>query len=215
MSLNEAHSNQLIHMPLPQQIPLRYTEEDAGYVSMRPVVKQTFRLSELADMVVSVTGKDAARVQQIFRTGTVIYNGYRYSWDAISAELAEIESLLRRFPDDDPARPFRPEGAKSVLFEMGGGSQHNVVEILRSDASQKKLFATNSPWDVLVQSARDHAARYEKYSHSRKADLYRITLPFETGQNLLAAMLEVAPRGLRYRWTTLRPPAVVVFVSPR
>ncbi|HEY1468132.1 MAG TPA: hypothetical protein VGF61_03760 [Candidatus Acidoferrum sp.] len=202
-------------MPLPDQIPLRYTEEDAGYVSMRPVVKQTFRLNELADMVVSVTGKDAARVQQIFRNGTVVYNGYRYSWDGISAELAEIASLLRPFPDDDPTRPFHPEEAKSVLFEMGGGSQRNVVEILRSDASEKKLFGKNSPWDVLVQCAREHPARYEKYSHARKADLYRITLPFEIGQRLLAAMLESAPRGLRHRWTTLRPPAVVIFVCPR
>jgi hypothetical protein len=202
-------------MPLPDQIPVRYTEEDAGYVSMRPVVKQTFRLNELADMVVSVTGKDPARVQQIFRNGTVVYNGYRYSWDGIPAELAEIASLLHPFPDDDPSRPFHPEEAKSVLFEMGGGSQRNVVEILRSDASEKKLFGKNSPWDVLVQSARNSTARYEKYSHARKADLYRITLPFESGQSLLAAMLEVAPRGLRYRWTTLRPPAVVVFVCPR
>jgi len=202
-------------MSLPEQIPVRYTEEDAGYVSMRPVVKQIFRLNELADMVVSVTGKDAARVQQIFRAGTVVYNGYRYSWDGLPADLAAIASLLRPFPDDDPARPFRPEDAKSVLFEMGGGSQHNVVEILRSDALQKKLFARNSPWDVLVQCVREHQARYEKYSHARKADLYRITLPFETGQSLLTAMVEAAPRGLRYRWTTLRPPAVVVFVSPR
>lgn len=202
-------------MPLPDQIPVRYTEEDAGYVSMRPVVKQTFRLNELADMVVSVTGKDAARVQQIFRNGTVVYNGYRYSWEGIPAQLAEIASLLRPFPDDDPTRPFLPEEAKSVLFEMGGGSQRNVVEILRSDASEKKLFGKNSPWDVLVQSARNSTARYEKYSHARKADLYRITLPFESGQSLLAAMLEVAPRGLRYRWIALRPPAVVVFVCPR
>jgi hypothetical protein len=213
--LNEERSKQLIHMSLPEQIPLRYTEEDAGYVSMRPVVKQTFRLNELADMVVSVTGKEPARVQQIFRNGTVVYNGYRYSWDANPAELSEIESLLRPFPDDDPARPFRPEDAKSVLFEMGGGSQRNVVQILRTDASQKKLFSKHSPWDVLVQCTREHAARYEKYSHARKADLYRITLAFESGQSLLAAMLEVAPRGLRYRWTTLRPPAVVIFVCPR
>ncbi len=202
-------------MPLPEQIPVRYTEEDAGYVSMRPVVKQTFHLNELADMVVSVTGKDAARVQQIFRSGTVVYNGYRYSWEGIPAELAEIASLLRPFPDDDPARPFHPEEAESVLFEMGGGTQRNVVEIPRADGSEKKVFGKNSPWDVLVQCAREHAARYEKYSHARKADLYRITLPFENGQSLLAAMLEVAPRGLRYRWTTLRPPAVVVFVCPR
>ena len=56
-------------MSLPLQIPVRYSDEDAGYVSMRPVVKQTFKLHELTDMVVSVVGKDPARVQQIFRTG--------------------------------------------------------------------------------------------------------------------------------------------------
>src|SRR5207244_6506752 len=61
-------------MPLPETITMRFTEEDAGYGTVRPVVKQTFRLAELADMVVSVTGKNAARVQQIFRTGTVAYN---------------------------------------------------------------------------------------------------------------------------------------------
>jgi hypothetical protein len=202
-------------MPLPEQIPLRYTEEDAGYVSMRPVVKQTFRLNELADMVVSVTGKDPARVQQILRNGTVVYNGYRYSWAGITAEFDEIEALLRAFPDDDPARPFQPETATSVLFEIGGGTQRNIVEVLRSDASQKKLFGKNSPWEVLLQFARGSTARYEKYSHARKADLYRISLPFEKGQNLLAALLEAAPRGLLYRWTTLRPPAVIVFVCPR
>jgi hypothetical protein len=202
-------------MPLPEQISVRYTEEDAGYVTMRPVVKQTFRLNELADMVVSVTGKDAVRVRQIFRNGTVVYNGYRYSWDGIPAESTEIESLLRPFPDDNPARPFKPEQAKSVLFEMGGGTQRNVMEILRSDASEKKLFGKNSPWDILVQHANGSLARYEKYSHARKADLFRIALPFETGQSLLTAMLESAPRGLRHRWTTLRPPAVIIFVCPR
>lgn len=202
-------------MPLPDQILIRYTEEDAGYVSMRPVVKQTFRLSELADMVVSITGKDAARVQQIFRTGTAVYNGYRYSWDGIPADLAEIEMLLRPFPDDEPARPFEPEKAKSVLLEIGGGAQRNIVEIFREEASSKKLFGKNSPWEVLMQCARDSTARYDKYSHARKADLYRISLPFEKAQSLLAVMLESAPRGLRYRWMTLHPPAVLTFVCPR
>jgi len=64
-------------MPLPDTIAVRFTEEDAGYITVRPVVKQTFRLAELTDMVVSVTGKDATRVQQIFRAGTIDSNGYR------------------------------------------------------------------------------------------------------------------------------------------
>src|SRR5260370_11526519 len=125
-------------MPLPEQIPLRYTEEDAGYMSVRPVVKQTFRLPELVDMVVSVAGKALARVQQIFRGGTVVYNGYRYWWDALPAEREEIERLLLGFPEDDPSRPFEPEQATAILLEIGGGAQRTVVEISRHDAAEKK-----------------------------------------------------------------------------
>ncbi len=202
-------------MPLPQQIDLRYTEEDAGYVSVRPVVKQTFQLNELADMVVSVVGKDSARVQQIFRTGTVVYNGYRYTWQGIPAELAEIEALLAPFPEDDPSRAFDPAKARAVLFEMGGGSQRTVVEITRAEASEKKLFAKSSPWDVLQEAASAAKPRYEKYSHAQRADLFRLTLPFEQARQLLAAMLAAAPRGLRHRWSTLRPPAAVTFLCPR
>jgi hypothetical protein len=202
-------------MPLPEQIPLRYTEEDAGFVSVRPVVKQTFRLHELVDMVVSVAGKNAARVRQIFRSGTVVYNGYRYWWDALPAEREEIERLLLPFPEDDPSRPFEPEQATAVLLEIGGGAQRTVVEISRQDTAARKLFAKHSPWDVLISFAAGKAARYEKYAHARRADLFRLSLPFDQAQQLLAAMLAAAPRKLKYRWSTLRPPATLTFVCPR
>src|SRR5947199_9811016 len=94
-------------MPLPENIALRFTEEDAGYVTVRPVVKQTFRLAELADMVVSVTGKNVARVQQIFRAGTVVSNRYRYCWVGFASTEIEVAGLLDRFPDDDPGCPFK------------------------------------------------------------------------------------------------------------
>jgi hypothetical protein len=202
-------------MPLPEQIPLRYTDEDAGYLSVRPVVKQTFRLPELVDMVVSVAGKDAARVQQIFRSGTVVYNGYRYWWDALPAEREEIERLLLPFPDDDPSRPFEPEKAIAVLLEIGGGAQRTVVEISRQDAAAKKLFAKHSPWEVLTAFASGKTARYEKYAHARRADFFRVSLPFDQAQQLLATMLAAAPRKLKYRWSTLRPPAAMTFVCRR
>src|SRR5574340_442013 len=118
-------------MALPEQIQVRYTEDDAGYVSVRPVVKQVFRMTELADMVVSVAGKDAARVQQIFLNGTLIYNGYRYWWEALTADLNEVQALLAPFPDDDPSRSFEAAKATAVLLEMGGGTQRNIVEIGR------------------------------------------------------------------------------------
>ncbi|HET6933026.1 MAG TPA: hypothetical protein VFI45_22060 [Candidatus Acidoferrum sp.] len=202
-------------MPLPNQIPLRYTEEDAGFVSVRPVVKQTFQLHELVDMVVSVAGKDSARVQQIFRSGTVVYNGYRYWWDALSADREEIDRLLLPFPDDDPSRPFDTAEATAVLLDIGGGAQRTVVEITRQDAAQKKLFAKHSPWDVLTNFASGQSPRYEKYSHARRADLFRLSLPFNQAQRLLAALLAAAPRKLKYRWSTLRPPSALTFVCPR
>ena len=204
-----------IHMPLPEQVAVRYTEEDAGYMSVRPVVKQTFRLHDLVDMVVSVAGKDAARVQQIFRGGTVVYHGYRYWWEALTTDAAELGPLLAPFPDDEPSREFAPRQATSALLEMGGGTQRTVTEISRQDASAKKLFAKDSPWDMLTKWADDHAARYEKYDHGRKADLFRISLPFNEAQELLSAMLQTAPGKLRHRWSTLRPAAAITFVCPR
>ena len=202
-------------MPLPDQISVRYSDEEAGYISMRPVVRQTFHLAELTDMVVSVAGKDAARVQQIFRTGSVVYNGYRYAWDSLIATLTEIEALLSTFPDDDPSRPFLSARAIAVLWESGGGTQRSIVEISRREANEKKLFSNTSPWNVLLQLTAANPPRYEKYSHARRADLFRLALPYEQAQQLLATFLDSAPRVLHHRWSTLRPPASVTFICPR
>jgi hypothetical protein len=203
------------NMGLPQHIPIRYAEDDAGYVSMRPVVKQTFRLNELTDMVVSVAGKDPERVQQIFRTGAVVYNGYHYWWDPVTADLEEVQMLVAPFPEDDPSRAFDPASATAVLFESGGGSQRSVVELTAGDAGSKKLFSKTSVWAVLTDFARSSKPRYEKYSYGRRADLFRLTIPFDRAQPLLVAMLDTAPRALRHRWRALRPPSAITFVCPR
>jgi len=202
-------------MSLPEQIAVRYAEDDAGYLTMRPVLKQSFLISELTDMVVSVVGKDAVRVQQIFRTGTVLYHGYRYWWDELSAESAEIEGLLTAFPDDDPSRPFEASKVSTILFESGGGTQRNLVEIDAKEAGEKRLFGKASAWSVLMEFAARNPPHYEKYSHARHADLFRVTLPFDQAQQLLVSVQEAATRPLRHRWSTLRPPAALTFVLPR
>jgi hypothetical protein len=202
-------------MPLPEIIPVRYAEDEAGFMSMSPVVDQPFRLSELADMVVSVVGKDSEKVRQVFQTGTVLYNGYRYRWQPVDAENAEIEKLIAHLPEDDPSRPFEASKVTAILFESGGGTQRNLVEITQKEAGEKKLLGRNSPWDVLRSFAESSPPHYEKYSNARKADLYRVTLAFEGGQELLTDMLEAAPRALKHRWNTLRPPSVLTFVCPR
>jgi len=202
-------------MPLPETIAMRFTEDDAGYVTVRPVVKQTFRLAELADMVVSVTGKNAVRVQLIFRAGTVVYNGYRYWWDGFASKEDEITGLLALFPDDDPARLFNPANVTAVSLEIGGGTQRSLVGIMRREASAKKLFRKRSPWEILLKAAQDSTPRYEKYSHAHRADVYRVHLSFEMAASLLKQIVDASSRVLRKKLAALQPPAALLFFSPR
>jgi len=202
-------------MPLPETIAMRFTEEDAGYVTVRPVVKQTFRLAELTDMVVSVTGKNASRVQQIFRAGTVVYNGYRYWWDGFASKEDEVTGLLALFPDDDPARVFDPAEVTAVSLEIGGGTQRSLVGIARREASAKKLFHKRNPWEILLKAAQDSTPRYEKYSHAERADVYRVHLSFEMAASLLKQILDASPRVLRKKLAPLQPPAALLFFIPR
>src|SRR2546421_12627694 len=172
-------------MPLPENIALRFTEEDAGYVTVRPVVKQTFRLAELAVLVASLTGKNVSRVQQFFRAGTVVYNGYRYWWDGFAGDENEITGVLALFPDDDPARLFNPAQVTSITLEIGGGTQRSMVSVARREASAKKLFHKRSPWEILLKAAQDSTPRYERYSQAERADVYRVHISSEIAASLL------------------------------
>ncbi len=198
-------------MALPETIAVRFTEEDAGYVTVRPVVKQSFRLAELADMVVSVTGKNGARVQQIFRAGTVVYNGYRYWWDGFASTENEVAGLLAPFPDDDPSLHFNPAQVTAVSLEIGGGAQRSFVKITRREASAKRLWHKQNPWEILLKAAQDSTPRYQSYSHAEHADVYRVHLSPETALSLISA----APRTLRKKLAALRPPAAIQFFVPR
>ena len=195
---------------------MRFTEEDAGYVTVRPVVRQTFRLAELADMVVSVTGKNVSRVQQIFRSGTVVYNGYRYWWEGFASSENEVAGLLATLPDDDPARTFNPNHVTAVTLEIGGGAQRSLVGITRQEASPKKLFHRRSPWEILLAAtAQDASPRYEKYSHADRADIYRLHLSPEKAASLMKQLLEASARSLRKKLAALQPPAAILFFNPR
>src|SRR6476660_6833618 len=184
-------------MPIPETIAVRFTEEDAGYVTVRPVVRQVFRLAELVDMILSVTGKNALRVQQIFRAGTVVYNGFRYSWEGFAFPPSELAALLRPFPDDDPSRAFQADRVTAVTIEIGGGTQCRLIAIPRQEASATRLFQKRSAWEIVLGGAEESAPRYEKYSHAQRGDVYRLHLSAEAALALGKRLLDSAPRVLR------------------
>ena len=207
-------------MPLPEIIPVRFTEEDAEYVSVRPVKRQTFRLRELVDMVLSVTGRDVLRVQKILQSGTIVYHFYRYTWHAFDADADEISALLADFPSDfppgDPRRIFSGEHCSAVFIESVT-VRRQPVEIQRAASERKPLFAARSFWGCLVgfATANAEAVSYSGYSFSRHADLFRLDLSPEQAAALLRDAAHLAPRNLRASIQALGTPARIVFASPR
>jgi hypothetical protein len=201
-------------VPLPETIPVRYTEEEADNFSIRPVKRQTFRLRELVDMVLRVTGKDLPRVQQILRSGTLVYHFYRYWWQGFEADAAELSALLAEFPGDDPGRAFRQEDCAIVLIE-GGTSGRKPVEIERQAAERKPLFAARSFWGCLVSLAQKSQPVYAGYSFDRRADLYQVELSAEQASSLQRDAARLAPRPVRASLDLLEPIARLTFVVPR
>ena len=202
-------------VPLPETIPVRYTEEEAGYVTVRPLVRQTFRLNELLDMILSVAGKDLARVQQLLHSGTVVYHFYRYSWAAIDASEAELVAALAQFPDADPARPFSPDKCTNAVFDAAGATGRHLLDLDRASASKTRLFRGQSFWKSLMQIATDEKPAYQNYSYGRRADMYRIELDGESLSRIEAAAVQFGPAKLRAALRVLDATASVVFVCPR
>ncbi len=202
-------------MALPDNIPVRYTEEEAEYISVRPVVRQTFRLQELVDMVLSVTGKDLARVRQILRSGTVVFHFYRYWWQGFEADPDELAALLAGFPDSEPTRAFRAEECTTVLLESGGQPPRHSIELSQQAAARKPLLRSRSLWDCLLELGREQAPVYQEYSYLRRADLYQLALSPEQIAPLLREAARLAPRELRAVLRRLPETTRIIFVCPR
>jgi hypothetical protein len=201
-------------MALPETIQVRYTEEEAGYVSLRPVVRQTFRLTELLDMVLSVTGKDPGRVRQILHSGTVVFHFYRYWWQSFDVSSEELALVLATFPDSDPSREFPPESCVKILIEPGGTPPRPAVEFERSAISRSGLLRRRSLWEAILAEANVSAPANHGYSYGHRADLYKLELSPEARKRLADAA-SLAPRNFRKDLQILVYAARIVFVCPR
>jgi len=210
-------------MPLPETIPVKYSEDEAEFISMRPLVRQTFRAPELVDMIVSVAGKDPHRVQQILRSGTIVFHSYRYWWQAFEPDPAAVADLLARYPDPDPARPFRPEDCTEAILESStsgasgasGVPPRHSLRLRREEASRKRLFRTRSLWDALFEAAREAPPAYREYSYAHRADIYVAQLSAQSLARLAKEAAQYAPRSLRAQLTHLPSMSQIIFVCPR
>jgi hypothetical protein len=201
-------------MSVPEVIPVRRTEEDAGYVSLRPVVRQNFPLDDLLGLVLNVTGKNAARVRQILRAGGVSFHAYRYTWDGFHVEEVELDLLLARFPGPEPERIFRAEICTAALIE-GGNPPRPLLDLERATVARRRFLRARSFWDALLAAAVQGPLAYNGYSYQWRADLFRLALTADLAASLSAAAKSLAARDMQRNLLALERASHIAFVSPR
>jgi hypothetical protein len=202
-------------MPLPETIRVKYTEEEAEYVSIRPLVQQEFRGTELVDMILNVTGKDVARIQQILRSGTIVFHSYRYWWQGFEAESAALAGILAKYPDAEPSREFRAGDCSEVILESSGAPAAHTIRLRRDAAGKKRLLRSRSFWDCLMDIAREGAPAYREYSYALRGDVYWSALTTEQVSRLVTDAERYAPRGLRVQLGVLPSILRVTYVCQR
>jgi hypothetical protein len=202
-------------MPLPETISVKYTEEEAEYVSIRPVVQQQFRGAELIDMILQVTGKDPPRIQQILRAGTIVFHSYRYWWQGFELDAPGLCEILRKYPDPDFSRPFRAEDCAEVILESSGSLASHSVHFRRDDARKKRFLRARSFWDCLTDLSREVAPAYREYSYAARADLYSAPLECEQIARLALEAKRYGTRAVNAHLAVLPSVSQIVYACPR
>jgi len=188
-------------MPLPETVRVKLSSEDAGTVAITPVVVQDLLLRELVERMLGVTGKDPARVRELFLRGSLVSGASRFRWSGFDADLESVTVLLSDFPDSDPALPFAPERCLLAVFH-GPACR---IELSREAGSKRRLLRRKSFWDLFVALLGAESPQYVDYSYREKADYYRLALSYSTSSRIreTAALLPFRSLGRQIRGSAL------------
>ncbi len=182
--MNEERPGRSKAMPLPGTIRVKLLPDEAGAISISPVVVRQMPVEELMDAIVAQVGKDRARVRRLLESGTLVAGASRYRWEGCSPADAELDVLLGRYPDPDPRRPFAPERCRLVVLHFAHGG---LLELRQDALLERSWFRRKSFWDVLLDLVRAGSLEYQDYSYSYKADRYRLALTPQAARTLCDA----------------------------
>jgi hypothetical protein len=150
---------------------------------MTAVVLREMPLRELVELMLGLTGKDAARVAELLRRGSLVSGASRFRWSPCECAPDELAPLLAEFPDPEPALPFAPERCLRVTLRAPG----KAVEIPREAATAKTLLRRRTFWDELLAVCCAGELTYAGYSYREHADLYSRRLSAAEAERLREA----------------------------
>src|ERR1035441_8425425 len=107
-------------MALPQTVRVKLSSEEAGAISITPVVVQELPVRDLLEHLLGVTGKDEPRIREVLRRGTLVSGASRFRWTGWEADAEGVTELLAGFPDADPSRPFAAGRCVRAVLRGGG-----------------------------------------------------------------------------------------------
>jgi hypothetical protein len=168
-------------MPVPERVRVKLSSESAGYVSMTPVVVQEFSFIELIEQVLSATGRDAGRVRELLKRGTLVAGASRFRWEPIEAAVSDIEPILDAMPGPEPERPFA--AGRCARIVLCGPSTR--LELLRETALARRWLRSSSFWEAIL--AESVHPEYVTYHYRDRSDQYRLALSFEAIERLKQA----------------------------
>jgi hypothetical protein len=182
-------------MALPPTVRVKLSSEAAGAISITPVVVQELPIRELAGHMLSLAGKDEARLIEILLRGWLVVGASRLRWIGFPVDAKSLREVLESFPDPDPALAFAP--ARCVRAALIGGQR--PIEIDREAASTGVLFHRGGFWEELIGIVNASAPVYAGYSYRAAADRYRCLLTAGDRARLRAAAQSLRHPTLRAR----------------
>ena len=180
-------------MALPQTVRVKLSSEEAGAISITPVVVRELPVRDLLEHLLGVTGKDEPRIREVLRRGTLVSGASRFRWAGWEADAESVLELLASFPDADPSRAFAAERCVRAILRGGG----RVCEIAREVGLRKGLFERTSFWSLLMEVAGAADAVYAGYSYKDRADRYLRQLSAADAQRVRVASDSVKYSTLR------------------
>lgn len=176
-------------MPLPKSIRVKLSSEEAGSISITPVVVRDMPFRELIELMLGIVGKDAERIHELLLRGALVSGATRFRWEGCDAERSSIDALLATFPDPDPGRPFAPEHCVRAVLR-GPGCR---IDLPREIGAKRRFLHRSSLWDALMETVAAEQLRYVDYSYKERADCYQMKI-----SSSAAARLRETARTARY-----------------
>jgi len=194
-------------MAAPETVRVKLSSEAAEAIAMTPVVVREMLLRELIEEIAAVRGKDAERIADSLKRGSITSGATRFRWQPLVMAEAELAAALALLPDDDPARAFN--AARCTQIFLTGPSLRILVT--REIADARRLFRRSSFWNELARIA--GALEYASYSYRERADVFRAPLSIEQRNGVRAALPLLKHSGLARRIHFARFDAIEFIVT--